>query len=458
MRSREIILSSVVLGSSALAGCVSGDDSIQDSDGDGVIDSKDYAPNDQEVQRKVDVVGTDTPKKTDASAGAQVNEETQTVTPTPSPTASATPSPTASATPSPSPTPTPVEANTIQVDGGPFTNTASYFQSYSSEKATIRLHADDPNFSEFNLSSYDVWVAAFAYPDGRVLAKGRTEIQQMNSGSKQFDVDLDWDEKPPNETFAYYGFIGDEGANWSEWNGSNISHFADSDPLELESDQTRIRRTSVPELQNTQDADTGNATRTVAEGQIDLDFQGRTNGKSWSVSFYLFKSAYVEAVRRDHGRRRSEFVSYELSSGFASTMADILDWAAEINGFTGSREKVEFIIDFVQYLPYVPDDVSKGFDDYTKFSAETLVELGGDCEDSSILLAGILESEPFNYDMVLIQPPGHMAAGIKGGDLPGYYWEYEGVRYYYIETTSVGWGIGDLPEMYQGSDAYVHQV
>jgi|GEM_PF-2923868 len=57
---------------SALAGCGSltggGDDSIQDSDGDGVIDSEDYAPRDPDVQREAQVKGDDetpTPAETE---------------------------------------------------------------------------------------------------------------------------------------------------------------------------------------------------------------------------------------------------------------------------------------------------------------------------------------------------------------------------------------------------------
>ena len=116
------------------------------------------------------------------------------------------------------------------------------------------------------------------------------------------------------------------------------------------------------------------------------------------------------------------------------------------------------VIDFVQPLLYVPDDVSKGYDDYTKFIMETMPEMGGDCEDSSILLASILQSEAFNYDMILIQPPEHMAVGIWQSDPEGYYWELDGRTYSYIETTGQGWGVGDLPEEYEGDSARLHQV
>jgi len=45
------------------AGCtqIIGGQDIQDTDGDGVIDSEDYAPRDASVQRRSDVTGTDDP-------------------------------------------------------------------------------------------------------------------------------------------------------------------------------------------------------------------------------------------------------------------------------------------------------------------------------------------------------------------------------------------------------------
>lgn len=42
--------------------------------------------------------------------------------------------------------------------------------------------------------------------------------------------------------------------------------------------------------------------------------------------------------------------------------------------------------------------------------------------------------------------PGHMAVGVACGDLEdGYYYEYEGEKYYYVETTDSGWKIGEMP-------------
>lgn len=76
---------------------------------------------------------------------------------------------------------------------------------------------------------------------------------------------------------------------------------------------------------------------------------------------------------------------------------------------------------------------------------ETMPEMGGDCEDTSILLASVLQAEPFGYDTILIQPPGHMAVGIYQESPAGYYWELDGRTYSYIETTGQGWASVTVP-------------
>lgn len=73
------------------AGCVVEDDTdgteIQDSDGDGVIDSEDYAPNDPAVQRKSDVNATQSsPPQQPTETATETATETSTQTPTETPT------------------------------------------------------------------------------------------------------------------------------------------------------------------------------------------------------------------------------------------------------------------------------------------------------------------------------------------------------------------------------------
>ncbi|MBS1263700.1 MAG: hypothetical protein MAG715_00889 [Methanonatronarchaeales archaeon] len=135
----------------------------------------------------------------------------------------------------------------------------------------------------------------------------------------------------------------------------------------------------------------------------------------------------------------------------ASIAGEIQDVAAEAD--FSERETVDYAISFVQSLEYTPDDVTTGFDDYPRYPVETLVARGGDCEDSSVLMASILGE--MGYGVVLIVLPGHVAVGVKGQGLPGHYYSYGGERYYYLETTGEGWGVGELPEVYRGEKAEV---
>jgi hypothetical protein len=109
----------------------------------------------------------------------------------------------------------------------------------------------------------------------------------------------------------------------------------------------------------------------------------------------------------------------------------------------------------VQSLPYTSDDVTTGFDEYPRFPLETLVDDGGDCEDSAILTAALIDA--LNYPVVLLGLPGHMAVGIA---IPttGIYYELDGEEYFYLETTGEGWELGELPDDYLDEPAYLYEM
>lgn len=125
-------------------------------------------------------------------------------------------------------------------------------------------------------------------------------------------------------------------------------------------------------------------------------------------------------------------------------------------------ETVEFTLSFVQSLEYITDKAGKGYDDYPKYPIETLIDQRGDCEDTSILLATLLKA--LGYDAVLLFFPrtndkpdiGHVATGIYSKNIPGgTYWENNGRRYYYVETTGERWDIGQVPPNIKGQKASV---
>ena len=107
-----------------------------------------------------------------------------------------------------------------------------------------------------------------------------------------------------------------------------------------------------------------------------------------------------------------------------------------------AERRVNFVLSFVHTLPYTKD-ITTGYDEYYKYATETLVESGGDCEDTSILFASILRG--LDFEVALISQPGHIAVGVKG-NFRGVSFPYKGNRYYYCETTgATDWRLGELP-------------
>lgn len=118
------------------------------------------------------------------------------------------------------------------------------------------------------------------------------------------------------------------------------------------------------------------------------------------------------------------------------------------------RERIEFAAAFVQEaIPYIREE-----GEYPKYPVETLVE-GGDCEDKSILLAAILRAMGYRTALLLFRGnPGHMAVGVECPGCWGSYYQKDGVKYFYLETSSIGWSVGEIPPEYQGEGALVYVV
>ena len=182
---------------------------------------------------------------------------------------------------------------------------------------------------------------------------------------------------------------------------------------------------------------------------ISKTYQWNYNGKSWelSTSIPLSISDFYENQERIPTDDYSVYVTHPFDDEYLRTIIEKLNVIAIQEDLTES-EKVNLLISFVQSLPYTYDNVSTPYDEYPRFPVETLVFGGGDCEDTSILTAALLYE--MGYDVILINPPGHMAVGVNI-ETYGTSWTFEEEDYYYIETTGEGWQIGDCPEEYRVS-------
>jgi hypothetical protein len=122
--------------------------------------------------------------------------------------------------------------------------------------------------------------------------------------------------------------------------------------------------------------------------------------------------------------------------------ASQLDGLAVSLGLT-PLEEANFLLSFVQSIDYSFDNVSAGANEYWRFPLETLYDQTGDCEDTSILYASIMEAT--GYDAILLLLPGHMAVGLSCPGADGGHYHFESVDYFYCETTGSGWVVGEVP-------------
>ena len=173
----------------------------------------------------------------------------------------------------------------------------------------------------------------------------------------------------------------------------------------------------------------------------------------WNVGFPTAGYDYYKS--KSHSRENN-YAEYALSSYDRTILQQIVQKfkdGGNQKGYT-QNDNVLNIVSFVQSLPYTSDRVTTGYDEYPRYPLETLIDDGGDCEDTAILTVALLHE--MGYGVVLIHLPGHMAVGIKGSDnLRGTSYEFQGEKYYYLETTGKGWGIGDIPDQYKNLEAEI---
>ncbi|HAG11213.1 MAG TPA: hypothetical protein DCK76_07510 [Desulfotomaculum sp.] len=144
----------------------------------------------------------------------------------------------------------------------------------------------------------------------------------------------------------------------------------------------------------------------------------------------------ISSLRATSNGDLSPWVTEEKNYKFAGYMGEALsDMASKYDYF----HRAEFVLSFIGgAIPYKVADV--------QLPVQTLAE-NGDCDCKSILLAAILKS--MDYKVALVEFPDHFAVGVAFEDdqVPvdrePLYYDYEGTKYYFAETTTAGWRIGD---------------
>jgi transglutaminase-like putative cysteine protease len=189
-----------------------------------------------------------------------------------------------------------------------------------------------------------------------------------------------------------------------------------------------------------------------------MDYKWKYGLDEWTWSLQIPQAIYdyYKAIPRSPTANYSVYVTHPLDDEYITKVVNKLQQNVKEAGYD-EFETVSFVAAFVQSLEYTSDLVTEGFDEYPRYPIETLVDKGGDCEDTAILTASLIRA--MGYGVVLITFSDHVAVGVAGEDsLPGTYWEYGGKKYFYLETTGNGWGIGEVPDQYKNAKAKVYPM
>lgn len=182
------------------------------------------------------------------------------------------------------------------------------------------------------------------------------------------------------------------------------------------------------------------------EDLTQVSYSWSSNGSRWSLEFGLPQAGYQQY--RDFDREKIYGYRYYASEAsddaYLRIISDELARLAEEKNLS-DRDLVDSVIDFVQSTVYQEDLEFINKEEYPKFPMETLIDKAGDCEDTSVLLSSLLHE--LGYGTALVEFDDHMGVAIKGDDsIDGFYYLFEGERYYYIETTDDGWEVGEIDD------------
>lgn len=182
---------------------------------------------------------------------------------------------------------------------------------------------------------------------------------------------------------------------------------------------------------------------------LTFTFEGEPVTLDLSVSGALYQGAVnaEKTVTRFGNARENDwiedyfpaFVEEVHQEEFFDALIAELRTIRDARGLDSDRY-AELLTVFTQSLEYKTDPV----DLEPKFPVETVVDGNGDCDDKTLLLAGLLSREGYDVAILLFEPEKHVALGIRSDEF-----DYENTGYAYTETTAEGF-VGMVPDEFAG--------
>ncbi len=133
---------------------------------------------------------------------------------------------------------------------------------------------------------------------------------------------------------------------------------------------------------------------------------------------------------------------------YISQIAEEMLSTASSEDYTDA-ETVNYVVTFIHKMLNTEPDITAPWDGSPKYPIETLVDLGGDSEDTSILTAAILHEMGYDVSLIFFEDLKHVIVGVGPGEgIFGTYYESHGARYFFLETTGDGWKVGQKPSAF----------
>lgn len=171
-------------------------------------------------------------------------------------------------------------------------------------------------------------------------------------------------------------------------------------------------------------------------------FKDKTYSLTLPLPQYLYN--YCSSLPRPDLEDYSFYAIDPKSEGFVDMLAKKLSSMYE------GDDLIDFIASFAQSIDYRNES-----GEYPKYPIELLHDGYGDCEDKAILTSSILYR--LGYDVCLIRFEDHMAVGVHiDKDYKGkvFYTDENGKEYIYLETSNIGWKLGEADEDYKQASNY----
>ena len=196
------------------------------------------------------------------------------------------------------------------------------------------------------------------------------------------------------------------------------------------------------------------------DGYLTNTYEVRVGKATETMELSILFSDYVmymdkmdASERKDIPKERQEHSSQFViaDTTYIKQVADYFLALQEEYSLTDA-EMADAVLSLTQYIPYEYDINTHGVSEYWNYPVETLYLKKGDCEDGSILCSAIIKALGFKSCLILMS--GHMAVGFLGTDMDGFSaWKaetkcktYTPSGYYYGETTSTSYVLGEIPD------------